>query len=100
MAIAEKQAVASILAFSGVASAIFGVLLSRLEGAFEFSPTKFSATLKAARTVGIRDDLTLDERAQVIFACLTFGAIHRSNRQRVWSSLPLATSNPGKTMSV
>ena len=38
--IRKERAAASILAFSGVAAVIFGVLLSRLQGAFEFGPTK------------------------------------------------------------
>jgi hypothetical protein len=69
----KREAVASILAFSGVAAFVFGVLLSRLEGAFEFSPTKFAATLKAVRTVGIREDLTLEEKADLIIHLLGVG---------------------------
>jgi hypothetical protein len=68
--VADKQAVASILAFSGVAAAVFGVLLSRLEGSFEFGPTKFSATLTAARSAGAREDLTLEERANLMLRLL------------------------------
>jgi hypothetical protein len=62
----KEQAVASILSFSGVAAVIFGVLLSRLEGSFEFGPTKFAATLRAVRSAGIREDLTLEEKANLI----------------------------------
>ncbi len=68
--IADRQAVASILAGAGVAAAVFGVILSRLEGSFEFSLTKVAATLKAARTVGVREDLTQEERAELIFRLL------------------------------
>src|SRR4051794_29841784 len=63
---ADKQAIASILAFSGVAAVVLGVLLSRLEGPFELSPTKLAATLRAARKAGVREDLTLEERADLI----------------------------------
>jgi hypothetical protein len=74
VAIADKrEAVACVLAFSGVAASVLGVLLSRLEGAFEFSPTKFAATLKAARTVGTREDLTLEEKADLIIHLLGVG---------------------------
>lgn len=78
VAIADQQAVASVLAFTGVAAAVFGVLLSRLEGAFEFSPTKFAATLRAARNVGTREDLTLEERADLILRLLGVGGDARA----------------------
>jgi hypothetical protein len=64
--IADKEAVAVVLAFCGVAAVVFGVLLPRLEGSFVFSPTKFSATLSEARKAGVREDLTLEERADLI----------------------------------
>lgn len=73
VAIADKQVVASVLAFSGVGAAIFAVLLTRLEGSFKFSPAKFAATLKAAREVGVREDLTLEERADLILRVLGVG---------------------------
>lgn len=69
-AIADKETVAAVFAFCGVASAVFGVLLPRLEGSFVFSPTKFAATLTEARKVGVREDLTLEERADLILRLL------------------------------
>jgi hypothetical protein len=73
VAIADGQALASILGFSGVAAAVFGVVLSRLEGDFEFSPTKFAATLTAARSAAVRDDLTLEERAELMLRVMGVG---------------------------
>ncbi len=68
--LSDKQAVSSIFGFSGIAATVFGVLLPRLEGPFQFSPTKFAATLVSARSVGTRDDLTLEERADLILRIL------------------------------
>jgi Holliday junction resolvase-like predicted endonuclease len=70
---ANGQTLAATLAFLGVAAAVFGVLLSRLEGDFEFSPTKFVGTLRAVRRIGIRDDLTLEEKADVILGLVGVG---------------------------
>lgn len=72
--VADHDPVASVLGFAGVATAVFGVVLSRLEGAFEISPTKISATLRKARQVGVRDDLTLEEKADAILGLLGVGA--------------------------
>ncbi len=82
-AIANKEAVAAIFAFCGVASAVFGVLLPRLEGSFVFSPTKFAATLAEARKVGIREDLTLEERADLILRLLDVEGDERKHAKRV-----------------
>lgn len=68
--LSDKQVVSSIFAFSGIAAAVFGVLLPRLEGPFQFSPTRFAATLVSARSIGARDDLTLEERADLILRIL------------------------------
>lgn len=82
-AIADRETVAAIFAFCGVASAVFGVLLPRLEGSFVFSPTKFSATLAEARRVGIREDLTLEERADLILRLLDVEGDERKHAKRV-----------------
>jgi hypothetical protein len=68
--VADSEAVAVVFAFCGVASVVFGVLLPRLEGSFVFSPTKFAATLSEARRVGVREDLTLEERADLMLRVL------------------------------
>ena len=66
----SHEVVASIFAFAGVATVILGVLLPRLEGQFEISPTRLVATFKAARQVGAREDLTFEDRANEIFKLL------------------------------
>jgi hypothetical protein len=68
--LSSRQAVASIFAFSGVATAVLGVLLSRLEGRFELSITRLVANFRAARNAGTREDLTFEERANLIFKLL------------------------------
>jgi hypothetical protein len=70
VATAGHEAVAAIFAFSGAATAIFGVLLSRLEGPFEISPTRFSGVLKKLKTVSAREDLTFEERANLLLKIL------------------------------
>jgi hypothetical protein len=67
---AGHEAVAAIFAFSGAATAIFGVLLSRLEGPFEISPTRFSGVLKKLKNVSAREDLTFEERANLLLKIL------------------------------
>jgi GNAT superfamily N-acetyltransferase len=52
--VCKAQAVASVLGFSGVGAVVFGVVLSRLEGAFELGPTNLAATITAVRIGGAR----------------------------------------------
>lgn len=66
----SHEALAAIFAFTGIATAILGVLLPRLEGPFEISVTKLAATIKAARKIGVSEDLTFDDRANAIFKLL------------------------------
>jgi hypothetical protein len=56
----DHEVMAAIFAFTGVATAIFGVLLPRLEGNFELSPTRLVANLKA---IGAREDLSFEDLA-------------------------------------
>jgi hypothetical protein len=64
--LADKPAVASIFAFTGVASAIVGVLLARIEGPFELTATGLKARLRAARIVIEREDWTLEDKGDVL----------------------------------
>src|SRR4051812_3484569 len=75
---ADHEALASVLGFSGVAVAVLGVLLSRLEGTFELSPTKLAGTLKRARQVATREDLTLEERGDALLHLLRVPSEPRS----------------------
>jgi Holliday junction resolvase-like predicted endonuclease len=68
--VADQEALASIFAFSGIAAAVLGVLLPRLKGNLEFSPTRLAATLKEARSAGVREDLTFEDRANEILRLL------------------------------
>jgi hypothetical protein len=65
---ATHEAVASVFAFGGIAAAVLSVLIERIEGAFEFTPTGLKATLSALRRVEEREDLTLEEKADEILA--------------------------------
>jgi len=64
--IARKEAVAVVLAFSGVGVFVIGVLLSQLEGTIELGPTRLKAQLRRAREVSFREDLTLEEKADLL----------------------------------
>jgi hypothetical protein len=67
---AVHSAVASVFAFCGVAMVVLGVVLERMEGAFELAPTGLKATLSAAQQLEIREDLTLEEKADELLALL------------------------------
>lgn len=71
--VASHEALAAIFAFTGIASAIIGVLLPRLTGDFEFSPTRLAATLKEIRNTSVREDLTFEERANEVLRLLEVG---------------------------
>jgi hypothetical protein len=66
----SHEGLASIFAFTGVATAVVGLLLPRLEGQIEISLTRMAATLRAARQAGVRDDLTFEDRANEVFKVL------------------------------
>ncbi len=78
----DHEVVASAFAFTGIASAILGVLLPRLEGDFEFSPTRLAATLQAVRSASVREDLTFDERANEILRLLGVGGARSSETRQ------------------
>lgn len=65
---ATHEAVASVFAFGGIAATVLSVLIERIEGAFELTPTGLKATLSALRRVEEREDLTLEEKADEILA--------------------------------
>jgi hypothetical protein len=71
--VASHEALAAIFAFTGIASAVIGVLLPRLTGDFEFSPTRLAATLKEIRNTSVREDLTFEERANEVLRLLEVG---------------------------
>jgi hypothetical protein len=68
---ADEEAVASIFAFTGVASAVLGVVLARIEGPFELSATGLKATLRNAHTVIQREDWTSEQKLDVLIQLLT-----------------------------
>jgi hypothetical protein len=59
--LASEPAVAPVFAFTGVASIIVGVVLTRIEGTFELSATGLKAKL---REVATREDLTLAQKGE------------------------------------
>lgn len=66
---ADHEAMASIFAFTGVATALFGLLLSRLEGDFELSATGFKGKLlREGRAVAVDEELTVEERGEALVA--------------------------------
>jgi hypothetical protein len=67
---AVHSAVASVFAFCGVAMVVLGVVLERVEGAFELAPTGLKATLRAVQQLEIREDLTFEEKADELLALI------------------------------
>lgn len=90
-----RSSVATVFAVMGVASVILGVVLERVEGAFELGPGGLKATLRAARSIEEREDLTLAEKGDELLYLLS-GARGAPAHRPVQS--PLAgrlTTQPG-----
>ncbi len=63
---ADKATVAPVFAFGGIVAVVLGVLLARVEGDFELTPTSLKAQLTAVATVARREDLTVEEKGDEI----------------------------------
>lgn len=92
--LAKHEVVASVFAFSGVATALLGVLLSRLEGSFEVSPTRLVGTLKEMKTASVRDDLTFEERANILFKLLGVSGEEGGRADRTPAEAPAPQTTP------
>jgi hypothetical protein len=68
---AEHEAVASVFAFTGVATAVFGLVFGQLEGTFELTATGLKARLREAQRVSAREDLTIDEKGDELVHLLS-----------------------------
>lgn len=62
----EHDAVASIFAFTGVASAILGIVFSRAEGPIEVGPAGLKATITRLSTVAKSEELTLEDKGEIL----------------------------------
>lgn len=63
---ADHEALSSIFAFTGITTALFGLLLSRLEGPIEFGKDGFKAKLREVRALATNDGLTLEEKGEAV----------------------------------
>lgn len=66
----EHETVASIFAFTGVASAVLGIVFSRAEGPIEIGPAGLKATITRLSTVAKSEDLTLEDKGEILATTL------------------------------
>lgn len=67
----DHEAVASIFALTGVASAVLGIVVSRAEGPIELGPSGLKATLTSLSTVARSEELTLEDKGEILAATLS-----------------------------
>jgi hypothetical protein len=92
---ADEATVAPIFAFGAVASVVLGIVLSRVEGDFELSPTGLKTRLLAVQQIAVREDLTLEEKADNMIDVVERGeTLHGS-----WRAVLAATSAANRAES-
>lgn len=89
----DHEALSVIFAFTGIATAVFGLLLPRLEGDCELSATGFKGKLlRAARRVVSDDGLTLEEKGDALSVLLLDAGPTEGRQRRSQSSEPLGAA--------
>jgi hypothetical protein len=65
---ADHQALSTMFGFTGIATAVLGLLLPRLEGDVELSATGLKARLRQAQLLASDEGLTLEEKGDALSA--------------------------------